>query len=1370
MNKSSLFFKILFSIYTFTFSFSVNAAAELWCASNSLTFYFSACAPSPEALSKDFCDAHAQYMVTKGYKVTFLEIDNSVATPQYQPDPATDFYFGCYVDLIDLETGNTNYWHNTGYKANLQPPSNYPFNRKKSSEDNECKNGENSAGSKPSSDPKASNPIRISTGEKIQTEVDFKSVEPSKIDFIRYYNSHNGDTTSIAPGWSHNYDKRLTVITDSRGFNVATAKRVQGRTFSFSRTDAVSAWVSDSDVLVRLTSYASYHELILSNDIREQYSLSGELIAIIYSNGYQLNFSYDANNLLTTVSDNIGNILTLSYNTNNNLSSIVTPDNRTFSYSYILTKLDKVTNNEDTTFRTYIYDDVNQPSMLSGLIDERGNRYATWTYDTNKRVITGEHSNGVEKVTLSYGTDGFGNIQNTVTNSNNQSTIYTFNTVVGVALSSSVAGPGCATCGTGDTSYTYDPANGNLLTKTTEGVITEYSNYDSNHNPQTITKAFATPDARITTYTYDPQYYSRVASKSEPSVFATGNKITNYGYDTFGNVTTVSTTGFTPSGSAISRIVALQYNGPLNQLTQIDGPRPNSVINDITQLDYYPNIVDNGTNRARLRSMTQSGILLRSNIQYTASGKISSETRTNGLTLTYSYYAGNDRLDTYTETVGTKSRTTKLSYLPTGEVQTITSAYGTPDSLTVTLGYDAARRLISVTDALNNRIEFTLDSESNVTNKNIVDSNGVLKRALIQTFDVYSRLASVTQANEVLGYTYAADGTLQFSSVGDAAQNEKTDNAYQYDGLKRLSSVTQNTNGTDSNVTNLLTQYGYDVNDNLTTVIDPKNGTTTFVYDDLGNLLSQTSPDTGVTRFINDEAGNRIQQTDANNNILSYSYDGLNRIQAITSTNSSDNISVSYDTCVAGLGRLCGFIDASGQTTYQYDAFGNTSNQSHTELGITYNTSYIYNLLDRITQIILPSGRIVNKGYNANAQVVSIDATVAGTMSVLVDNTSYAADGQLSRFTYGNGYTESRSFDMAGRITAQNMPDTPIIVVPPVDSTAPVVITSTNIITEAIATLTAVSLGTASANDDIDGVLIPTADNLGPYSLGLTTITWSASDAAGNIGTATQTVTITDTTPPTITAPANVSVVSDVAIAVTLGSAVTSDIFGVATTSNDAPALFPVGTTVVTWTAIDTNGNSATATQTVTVTLPADSTAPVVTAPADITTIATSTLTPVTLGVATATDDVDGVITATADNLGPFPVGVTTVTWSATDAAGNSASASQIVTIRATTSQDSFQQDSGADGIISIEANSYDSNIAQGAHTWDFVSPAGAVFSGALQANPNTGSNLNTTYLTDSPHLTYTVNFVKTGTHYVWIRGIGSANIDNSLHVGLNGQ
>ncbi|WP_152965898.1 CARDB domain-containing protein [Pseudobacteroides cellulosolvens] len=75
----------------------------------------------------------------------------------------------------------------------------------------------------------------------------------------------------------------------------------------------------------------------------------------------------------------------------------------------------------------------------------------------------------------------------------------------------------------------------------------------------------------------------------------------------------------------------------------------------------------------------------------------------------------------------------------------------------------------------------------------------------------------------------------------------------------------------------------------------------------------------------------------------------------------------------------------------------------------------------------------------------------------------------------------------------------------------------------------------------------------------------------------------TDTTPPVLKVPADITVESQNALtSVNIGNAEAIDASKVVIT-NDAPALFPIGTTVVTWTAVDESGNKTTATQKVTV-------------------------------------------------------------------------------------------------------------------------------------------------------------------------------------------
>ena len=108
----------------------------------------------------------------------------------------------------------------------------------------------------------------------------------------------------------------------------------------------------------------------------------------------------------------------------------------------------------------------------------------------------------------------------------------------------------------------------------------------------------------------------------------------------------------------------------------------------------------------------------------------------------------------------------------------------------------------------------------------------------------------------------------------------------------------------------------------------------------------------------------------------------------------------------------------------------------------------------------------------------------------------------------------------------------------------------------------------------------------------------------------------------------------------------------------------PMGTTTVTLTVYDGEYSDA---NTVDITVE-DTTPPVITCPDDVTVEqATADGTVVSLTAATATDICDADPTITSDELAIYPLGVTTVTFTATDDAGNSASCTTTVTVIDTT-------------------------------------------------------------------------------------------------------
>jgi outer membrane protein OmpA-like peptidoglycan-associated protein len=215
---------------------------------------------------------------------------------------------------------------------------------------------------------------------------------------------------------------------------------------------------------------------------------------------------------------------------------------------------------------------------------------------------------------------------------------------------------------------------------------------------------------------------------------------------------------------------------------------------------------------------------------------------------------------------------------------------------------------------------------------------------------------------------------------------------------------------------------------------------------------------------------------------------------------------------------------------------------------------------------------------------------------------------------------------------------------------------------------TPVALGTPEVRDAVDPH--PVVTNNGPerYPLGTTEVTWTAKDAAGNVSKGTQKVTVTATgfglvPPPDITKEATDSKGTPVA----LGEAkITGTPALTPAVSNDGPALYKLGITPVVWTAKDAAGFTVKGTQKVTI---IDTTAPKLVPPPDITAEVTGREgTPVAnLGTPQVSDFADPAPVVSHNGLKLYPMGPTPVVWTAKDAAGNTATGTQKVTIVDTT-------------------------------------------------------------------------------------------------------
>jgi hypothetical protein len=212
---------------------------------------------------------------------------------------------------------------------------------------------------------------------------------------------------------------------------------------------------------------------------------------------------------------------------------------------------------------------------------------------------------------------------------------------------------------------------------------------------------------------------------------------------------------------------------------------------------------------------------------------------------------------------------------------------------------------------------------------------------------------------------------------------------------------------------------------------------------------------------------------------------------------------------------------------------------------------------------------------------------------------------------------------------------------------------------------TNVSLGTPVTSDNCSvASVLSNAPSVFP--VGTTVFTITVTDGSGNTATCTQLVQVLDLQAPQITCPATITINANVgqcyATAVNIGAPTVSDNCGIQNISNNAPTIFPVGSTIFTITATDLYGNTATCLQEVVV---VDTQAPQIacaltkTVSADV---GLCTASNVAIDTPMVSDNC-GIALVVNNAPAIFPLGTTIFTVTATDVHGNTATCTQQIIV-----------------------------------------------------------------------------------------------------------
>ena len=355
----------------------------------------------------------------------------------------------------------------------------------------------------------AGNPINFATGNKLQIETDLGQIKNSDLEITRHFNSVDGL-------WRHNYSKELHI-----GNAILVLTDNDGAESYFKITGELATPINGYERFLKKDN--NTWTLYNNDNSSDTFNNAGRVSA-----HRSANFSYDItySNDFIEVSDKSGFKIAITEDAQKQPLKITTPDT-TFTYNYNDTsRLVSVikTANGIQSKRTYLYGVETDPNLLTGITDERGIRYATWTYDDQGRAISSEHAGGAERTLVSYNTDG----SSTVTNALGKRTTYRFQTIQGIRRITAIEGEPSANCPYSNSSFTYDD-RGLMKTRTdNKGNVTTFD-YNDRGLEVSRTEAYGTPQARTVTTTWHPTLLL-------PATITEPDRITNYSYDAQGRV------------------------------------------------------------------------------------------------------------------------------------------------------------------------------------------------------------------------------------------------------------------------------------------------------------------------------------------------------------------------------------------------------------------------------------------------------------------------------------------------------------------------------------------------------------------------------------------------------------------------------------------------------------------------------------------------------------------------------------------------------------------------------------------------------------------------------------------------------------------
>jgi RHS repeat-associated protein len=757
--------------------------------------------------------------------------------------------------------------------------------------------------------------------------------------------------------------------------------------------------------------------------------------------GNALQGGFDGQGNLVSVTDAEGRQIQLAYS-GGQLAQVTLPGGESWRLGYqgnVLTELFDPLHTGSQPWRTfgYVTDSQGVVRLLSAARDEAGYLLEGHAYDLLDRGVSSVSEGGRDQVSFEYATPAGGQtrVTHAIDGVTSQVSVFTLTYGKGRYLPTEILGD-CPTCGgatSDDQHFTY--TNDNHVASRTDGrgFITQYA-YNGDGNVTARTEALDTAQQRTTTYLYGyapwPNFVTEV---DEPSAAKPGvEKVTTFSWNTSGTPETVLTTaeaGYLLAGDASPTVYATTRTfDARHRLLSVAGPRTDVV--QVTTQRYYADTDATPNRRGRLQSVTDPSGNVSTFDNYDEFGTARTAVDPNGV-------VNMRQTDARGRVVASTSRA-------------VAGVAGEASDYTTTFTFDGRDRLVKMVQPRGNGMAYgyengtnrpldtiRLDAAGNQLERHHLTLNVIGDKVMEEdqgcaapapacgawtttrsesfAYDVYNRLAGVLHpvpAGSRTFNTYDLDG--QLSTVQDE-DHASTNAIYSYDALHRMISVRQTLASAPGGAA--TTAYSYDVMDNLSSVTDPNGNTTSYRYDDFHRLERQDSPVTGTTIYQYDPAGNLVATTDARGASTARNYDASNRVLTSTSQLAgvpAETVTYSYDSAAAGSfgrGRLAQMTDPSGATAYAYERRGLLKSEARTILGSAYGTAFQYDANGNRGGMTYPSGRQVAYGFDFADRPFS---AASGT-TTFVASASYLPFGPEAQLVFGNGTTQTRSYDLRYR-------------------------------------------------------------------------------------------------------------------------------------------------------------------------------------------------------------------------------------------------------------------------------------------------------------------------------------------------------------------